>query len=355
MRMAIDTFDRRARLLRALSGEPADRPPVLCTGGSMSAVPAEVVDASGFQLPAAHVDPAAMAGLALAAARITGFECVGVPLCATVEAEALGVEVDLGDAHTEARIVREPFASAAEVRLPLLAEALESVRARSCVEAIRILAATSGDLPIFANLVGPSSLAASLVKPTAFLRETRTNPRAVQGAAEAVTDFLISWGERLAEAGADAVAIHEDTATPAIIGPRAFARDVLPHLIRLVAALRARGARVVLHMCGPLGSAAAAVASLGLDGFVPDAALALRKLARELPEVPLIGNVGTFLLHLGKPQSIAEISRRLVREGVVAALSPACGMSSATPLANIRAMTEAVKNCPVVREEKPHV
>jgi uroporphyrinogen-III decarboxylase len=102
-------LDRRTRLLRALARLPVDRPPVICTGGSMSGVPAEVVARSGYGLPAAHLDAAAMAGLALAAARLTGFESVGVPLCTTVEAEVFDAAIDLGDAATEARIVREPY------------------------------------------------------------------------------------------------------------------------------------------------------------------------------------------------------------------------------------------------------
>ena len=104
--MSVEELDRRTRLLRVLARRPVDRPPVICTGGSMTATPEEVVAASGFSLPAAHRDARAMAGLALAAARITGFESVGVPLCVTVEVEAFGAAIDLGDARTEARVLR---------------------------------------------------------------------------------------------------------------------------------------------------------------------------------------------------------------------------------------------------------
>src|SRR5689334_13116765 len=89
-------LDHRARLLRALARQKVDRPPVICTGGSMSGVPAEVVARSGYSLPEAHLNPATMAGLALAAARLTGFESVGVPLCTTVEAEVFDARIDLG-------------------------------------------------------------------------------------------------------------------------------------------------------------------------------------------------------------------------------------------------------------------
>ncbi len=70
-----------------------------------------------------------MAGLALAAARITGFESVGVPLCVTVEAEAFGAAIDLGDANTEARIVQEPYSS-------VLTAAVPSSRGAACGAAV---------------------------------------------------------------------------------------------------------------------------------------------------------------------------------------------------------------------------
>ena len=336
-------LDRRTRLLRALDRLPVDRPPVICTGGSMTMVPAAVVALSGCSLPEAHGDPRAMAALALAAAHITGFETVGVPHCVTVEAEALGVEIDLGDAHTEARSVREPHASVTQVTLPSLSDLLEGGRVPVVVQAVRHLAESAGDLPICVNLLGPACLAASLVEPTTLLRELRSRGDEVQGLLAQITDFLIAWSQQLVAAGADVVVVHEDTLTPSLLGEKTFARVVAPHLQRLARALRALGTRSLLHMCGQLGGTVHRLEALGFDAYVPDHALSLGALTRDLPHTALVGNVSTFLLHQGSPQALAEAARKLVREGLVGALSPACGMSSATGLDNIRAFTEAAK------------
>lgn len=341
--MGAITLDRRTRLLRALARQPVDRVPVICTGGSMTATPEQVVAASGYTLPAAHTDAQAMAGLALAAARITGFESVGVPLCTTVEAEAFGAAIDLGDARTEARIVREPFASVTEVELPTVAELLRRGRVALTVDAVRRLAVTSGDLPIIANLIGPVSVAASVVEPTAFLRELRTKAEQSNALITVATDFLIAWAVQLVEAGADAITIHEDTTTPALVGPRTFDQSVAPHMARLVDAIHAAGGRVLLHMCGALGKAAESVARLGCDGYVPDASLAPAELREVLPDQAVVGNISTFLLHQGQPKGIAKLAARLAAEGGVHVLSPTCGMSSITPLDNILAMTGAVQ------------
>jgi MtaA/CmuA family methyltransferase len=332
----------RTRFLRALAREAIDRPPVICTGGSMTATPAEVVAASGYRLPDAHSDAATMAGLALAAARITGFESVGVPLCTTVEAEVFGAIIDLGDAVTEARVVKEPYASISEVVLPEVDQLLQRGRVQVTVEAARLLARTAGDLPIIANVIGPASVAASVVEPTVFLRELRTQPERTAALIGRVNEFLIAWTGQLIAAGADAVAIHEDTTTPALLGPRTFEQAVVPHLERLVAAVKEAGARPLLHMCGALGKSAAAVARLGLAGYVPDASLSPAELKDALPGVPVVGNISTFLLHQGQPGAIAKLAARLTAPGGVDVLSPTCGMSSITPLANILAMTGAV-------------
>jgi MtaA/CmuA family methyltransferase len=338
-----EDLDQRTRLLRALGRLPVDRPPVVCTGGSMTAVPAEVVARSSFSLPAAHLDPQAMAGLALQAAHITGFENVGVPLCVTVEAEALGVTIDLGDAYTEARAAREPFTSVTQVVLPATVQLLETGRVPVVVQAVRILKSTAGSLPICANLIGPASLAASLVEPTALLKEQRSRPVEVHALVERITDFLLAWIRQLVDAGADVIVIHEDTLTPSLVGPKFFAQGVAPHLERLAVAICATGARSVLHMCGALGGVVQTLENIGFDAYVPDTAIPLDELARELPHTALVGNVSTFLLHRGSAEALAQLSRRLAASGCVHAVSPACGMSSATPLGNITALTENVK------------
>jgi [methyl-Co(III) methanol-specific corrinoid protein]:coenzyme M methyltransferase len=349
-----EDIDRRTRLLRVLSGASVDRPPVICIGGSMIAAPEEVVLASGFNLPSAHTDPRAMAGLALAAARITGFESVGVPLCTTIEAEAFGASIDLGNARTEARIVHEPFNTVANLQLPSVDELLSRGRVGLTVEAVRELVAAGSDLPVFANVIGPASIAAGVVAPTTFLRELRTKTEQANALLTRATDFLIAWTRQLIEAGADVIAINEDTATPALIGPRSFDTFIAPHLHRLVEAIHGSGGKAVLHMCGALGKAAPTVRELNLDGYLPDASLSPAEVREALPGHIVIGNISTFLLHQGEPGEIARLADRLVRAGGVDVLSPTCGMSSVTPLANILAMTGAARCVSHNLEEATH-
>ncbi len=262
----------------------------------------------------------------------------------TVEAEAFGAAIDLGDERTEARIVQEPYDSVTRASVPPVEELLLRGRAPIVVEATRRLAKIAGDLPIIVNLIGPVSVAASIVDPLTFLRELRSRPKESTALAAHAADFLIAWSRQLIAAGADAIAIHEDTTTPALVGPKTFETAVFPHLKRLTAAIKEEGASVLLHMCGALGKSAAAVSQLSLDAYIPDASLSPAEVRQSLPGIAVMGNISTFLLHQGQPEPIAKLAERLTREGGVDVLSPTCGMSSATPLLNILAMTGAAKS-----------
>ncbi len=48
---AILSLSQRERFFRALARRQVDRAPVICTGGSMTATPAEVMERRGFSLP----------------------------------------------------------------------------------------------------------------------------------------------------------------------------------------------------------------------------------------------------------------------------------------------------------------
>jgi [methyl-Co(III) methanol-specific corrinoid protein]:coenzyme M methyltransferase len=58
-----------------------------------------------------------------------------------------------------------------------------------------------------------------------------------------------------------------------------------------------------------------------------------------------MGNLSTYLLQWGNPDKIAGRACELVHDGVDI-IAPACGLSTSTTLANITAMTRAVKAGP---------
>ena len=69
----------------------------------------------------------------------------------------------------------------------------------------------------------------------------------------------------------------------------------------------------------------------------------LKALKAEFEGLTVMGNVSTFALQLQEPEAIRRLTEKLVADGIDI-ISPACGLSTKTPVGNIAAMTEIVKN-----------
>ncbi|MGE5530910.1 MAG: uroporphyrinogen decarboxylase family protein [Bacteroidota bacterium] len=334
---------QKERLLAALRREPVDRPPLVCPGGMMSLAIGEAMEASGCAWPQAHMDPQTMAGLALAMYDLGGIENMAVPFCMTVEAEALGAAVELGDRLTQPRILQEPYGSAAEVLALKLPEISSSPRAQAVLAAMRKLSTERPNAPVIGNLTGPVSLLASLVQPDLLLREMLRRPSDSVRALEVLTERLAQFGREQIEAGAEVIAIADPTATGEILGPRMFGQLAVPPLARLTEALHEHGAPVIVHICGRVNTIVSHLAAIGADAISVDDMVKLSSLREHLPNTAIMGNLSTSVLQGGPVEKIAQWVERIgrVQADIIA---PACAVVPDTPLAHVRALAEAVKN-----------
>ncbi len=333
----------KQRLLAVLNKQPVDRPPVICPGGMMNAAIVEVMNSSKHILPAAHTDPALMAGLAAAVHDLTGFENLGLPFCMTVEAELLGSEIDLGTLECEPKISREVFASAAQVEYKDIADILTNGRIPVVCQAAASLAARYPDIPVIGSLTGPVSTAASIIDPLRFLKDLRKNPTASHQVFAYVTDLLIGFAHRLIDHGAAVIAIGDPTATGEILGPNMFAEYAVAYINKLTTAVQQRNVPVIVHICGNLNSVKPLIPSLHANAISTDAVVSLQQLKAEFPQLTTMGNVSTYLLEFGQPEKVARQTGNLLTQGIDI-IAPACGLSTSTALPNIRALTDTVRS-----------
>jgi [methyl-Co(III) methanol-specific corrinoid protein]:coenzyme M methyltransferase len=332
----------KQRLLDALNKKRVDRPPVICMGGMMNASIVEVMNSSGYLLPAAHDSPEMMASLAGAIHEQTGFENLGVPFCMTVEAELLGSTIDKGTLACEPKITREAFPSVEKVVFREIDEMIEAGRIRTVTSATGSLAARHGHLPVIVSMTGPVSTAASIVDPMMFYKQLRKNPAAAHRLLEYVTTLLIRFAEESVKAGAAVIAIGDPSATGEILGPAMFREFAVRYLNVLTEAVHRLGTPVILHICGDIERVRFLVPDLKADALSTDAMVNLAKLKEEYPQVTTMGNLSTYALEWSTPGKIALQTRKLVEDGIDI-ISPACGLSTSTTLANIRAMTGTVR------------
>lgn len=338
----VGAFTPKERLLRTLRGRQADRPAVICPGGMMNAAIVDVLNSSGRTLPEAHSDPELMAGLAADVHEATGFENLGIPFCLTVEAEVLGSEIDFGTMACEPKIAREAFSSAVQVEFRDLDELLSSGRIQTVARAVALLAEQYPDVPVIGNITGPISTTASIIDPMQFLKDLRKDQANAHRVIAYVSDFLCAYARLLLDHGATLITIGDPTATGEILGPKSFEKFAVRYLSKIVDTVHAAGGLVVLHICGNINSVKHLLPGIGSDAISADAIVNLKQLKQEFPQLITMGNLSTYLLQFGAPEKVAGQAVKLVGDGVDI-ISPACGLSTSTPLDNIRAMTTAVK------------
>ena len=330
------------RLQRVLVKKTIDRPPVICPGGMMNSATVEVMTGCGQKFPAVHRDADCMAELAAAVQRQTGFENFGIPFCMTVEAEVLGSEINFGTLSCEPKIQHEAYASVRDVVMQPIPVLLHRGRIDLIANAGSRVAHISPDIPVIGSLTGPISTAASLVDPMNFLKELQKDKSQAHHCLSYVTDFLVAYARVLVESGFRFITIADPTATGEILGPRLFKEYAVPYLNQLADAIHDAGAQVIIHICGRMAAVKKNLPDLHSDAISTDAVVNLSQIKAEYPMLTVMGNMSTFALQEQKPAAISRRTEDLLAEDIQI-IAPACGLSTQTPLVNIRAMTETVR------------
>lgn len=334
--------DTPASLLAGvLQGKKSARPPCICPGGMMNMLTLQCMSLCGTYWPEAHSDPVLMARLAAAPFTAGLFDNIGVPFCMTVEAEAMGATVDLGDRQTEPRVAAYAISSVEQWR-SLRPIRLDTGRVKVVLDALASIRAHYPQAAIIGNLTGPVSLASSLVDANAFYKELRKKPQAAHELMTFVTDNLLAFGHAQIQAGAEFIAISDPSGTGEILGPRLFEEYALPCLNRLCRELKPHCRGVIVHICGQLRTVYPQLSRLDSDAISVDAAVSLEKLRENVSGKAVMGNVSTFALAGGKRDTVRSLCRGCLNSGADI-LAPACGLGTTTELDSIRVMMETVK------------
>ena len=283
-----------------------------------------------------------MAALSIAMHDEAVIENLGIPFCMTVEAEALGGEVEDGDEVTEPHIIKYPLESVEEWRNLKALNPHKDGRLPAILTCTSLLSKGRPDIPVIGNLVGPLSLASSLIDATLLFRALRREPEEVHRMLGFLNDNSIRYGQALISNGADLIVISDPSATGEILGPRMFDEFALPYLNAMIAGIHMLGKPVIVHICGNVAPVQELLKKLDSECISVDSVVNIKEMRNAIPGKKLMGNISAILLQNGPVDKIQTVSKNLLDFGVDI-LAPACGLSAKTPVRHIRAMTDTAK------------
>jgi [methyl-Co(III) methanol-specific corrinoid protein]:coenzyme M methyltransferase len=298
------------------------------------------MEACGVFFPEAHLDPQAMAELALAGHEVVGFDTVMPEYSVHQESAALGCEVDWGSRERMPDAKNFPFADFSDIQVPQ--NLLEKPSMRVVLDALSILRRhVGGQVAIWGKVMGPWTLSYHMAGTQNFLLQVGMGEKEkVNRMLRQLMPVTIEFANAQLRAGADAVVLA-DHATGNLVGPYTYEEYLLPIHQEITAQI---GGPVILHVCGNCMDRLELFARSGVDAYhfewQVDAREAVRKIGGA---ISLVGNVNNpRALLQGTPEDVYEQARYAIEAGVDI-IGPECAIPLATPLENLKAIVEAAR------------
>ena len=285
-------------------------------------------------------DPDALVALALHLHDNAGLESLSLPFTMTVESEAYGGE-------TEGRVITSyPLQEVSDferLKTSKPRHAKAGSRLNLVAEVIGSLARARMETPVIADLVGPLSLATSIIDTRTLFKALIKEPEAVHELLGFLTENSIEFARSLVEAGASVFSISDPASTTATLGERFFEDFSLPYINRLSSAVQSQGIPVIVHICGDIRSIARGLSELRAECVSLDSEVSISEVAGLLPKKRIMGNISSSLLMEADPASVREAAR-VALEGGVDILSPSCGVDVSVGHENLRALRSVVES-----------
>ena len=323
----------KERYLRLLAGEPVDiipRLPVLMRFA------AEYIGSDYGRFAA---DANVLVAANIACASDFGIDQMNTMSDPYRETEAYGATVTYSPEYG-ARIVRPPLADGVDLTKLRRPDPLRSTRMLDRVEAVRQYAARVGDThSIMGWVEGPAAEAADVRGVQDFFMDLLLDPEPIAALMDMTVDNAIAFAQAQVDAGADTIGIGDAVASQ--VSAELYETLILPREQRLVAALKAMGAIVRMHICGNITHLLPGLATLDLDVIDIDHMVSLTTVRRVLgPRVVIGANLDPVADILkGTPDLIRDKLKRARDEaGPAFVVNAGCEIPSPTPPANLAAL-----------------
>jgi MtaA/CmuA family methyltransferase len=334
-------MNAKERVLAMLDGKPVDHLPLMPITMMFAA------DLAGVRYRDYAADHRVLAEAQAHVAESFGFDYVSAISDPARETADLGGAVEWFDdqppAIVESRALVEDKSRLKTLKLPAMSA---PGRMRDRIDAVALLKQkTGGSLIVEGWVEGPCAMAADLRGVNTLMFDFHDDPAFVNELFDFVVAMEIAFAQAQVEAGADLIGIGDAAAS--LIGPRLYEPFVLPCESNLVAAIKAMGARVRLHICGNTRKILRGMGSLGCDIVDLDFLCPMAEGRGAMgPDQVLLGNIDPVrVLRDGNPESITgmlEDCYEAARPRYI--VGAGCEVPRGTPADNVRALAKFARS-----------
>ena len=237
-----------------------------CVGESMDEIPEAVIAATGVILPYAHQNRNQMALLARALKNYHSDTICRIPFCVTVEAEAFGGDIKLGNEKIGPRVNGYIFNKIEDLQC---IEKIDLTRGRinEVLGAVEIL--RDANEVVALNVTGPFTIISALIEPIIFYKALRQNDNRITEFIQIVEDSTVEYMLEGIKRGVDIISYADPAGDIDIVGPHLYKVIVGKTTCSVLHRIEPYLNNTIIHLCGKL--------SKGLEktGFVESTALVI--------------------------------------------------------------------------------
>ncbi len=334
-------MNAKERVMAVIDHQKPDRMPCF---GANSTVTYEQMEKVNAYWPEGHVEGEVMAKQALAAYSVLGFDAVRVPFCQTFEAVALGCIRKPGKVRELEGVpgIEHPPPYKLDDRPEFPADFLSRGYIPELIKAVEFLKKEVGDeVPIVAGIIGPFTIAGSLLDSVPLLKATFKSPQKIRPFLDVGEKAGTALARALVDAGADIISCEDMTASPELIAPKTYKELELEYQRIQFDAIPVP---TILHICGNVDAMVEWMGQTGANilSLEPKASA---KLAREKcgSDIILMGGMDTATtLYMKDPDTVKQGCEEAIDDGIQI-LAPGCAVAPGTPTENLLAMVEVAK------------
>lgn len=331
-------MNAKERVMSVLNHQTPDRMP--CFGANSTVTYEQMEKVQAFW-PEGHEKGEVMAKQAMAAYSMLGFDAVRVPFCQTFEAEALGCKIKSGGKEGIPGIEHPPPYKLDDTPV-FPSDFLSRGRIPELIKAVQILKKElGGEVPIVAGIIGPFTIAGSLLDAVPLLKATFKAPDKLPPFLEVGQKAGNALARALVDAGADIISVEDMTASPDLIAPKTYRDFEVEYQKKQFEGINVPK---ILHICGNVDAIIEYMGQTGAE-IMSLEPKANAKLAREKcgSGVILMGGVDTATtLFMKDAATVKQASEESIATGIQI-LAPGCAVAPGTPKENLLAMVEVAK------------
>lgn len=234
-----------------------------CEGENLEQIPESIVQRTGITFPEAHKDKNQMAVLAKEIRAYKNDTVVRIPFCVTVEAEALGGDIQLGDAKIGPRVRGYRFENVEEMQ-QMSEMNLESGRIKEVLDCVELLR-NQGEV-VALNVEGPFTIISSLIDPMYFYKGIRKNKEAALNIIKVIEDSIVNYILEGLKRGASIISYGDPVGAMDIVGPKIYEELSGKSSYNILKRVEQHLDGAVVHICG---KTSVAFVKLGFAETVP--------------------------------------------------------------------------------------